>query len=43
VRYPLSTSRRMFLDLTTGDLVKQVENPGFAGWVADTDWFWARA
>src|SRR5262249_55798136 len=24
------------LDLTTGDLVKEVENPGFAGWVADT-------
>ena len=25
------------LDLVTGDMVKQVENPGFAGWVADTD------
>jgi dipeptidyl aminopeptidase/acylaminoacyl peptidase len=25
------------LDLVTGDLVKQVENPGFAGWVADTE------
>jgi dipeptidyl aminopeptidase/acylaminoacyl peptidase len=24
------------LDLATGDLVKEVENPGFAGWVADT-------
>ena len=24
------------LDLVTGDLVKEVENPGFAGWVADT-------
>ena len=24
------------LDLTSGDLVKEVENPGFAGWVADT-------
>ena len=24
------------LNLTTGDLVKEVENPGFAGWVADT-------
>ncbi len=25
------------LDLVTGDMVKQVENPGFAGWVADTE------
>jgi dienelactone hydrolase len=25
------------LDLVTGGLVKQVENPGFAGWVADTE------
>src|SRR5437763_13889460 len=25
------------LDLVTGDLAKQVENPGFAGWVADTE------
>src|SRR5215467_6224615 len=25
------------LDLVTGDLVKEVENPGFAGWVADTN------
>src|SRR5579859_2778567 len=25
------------LDLVTGDLVKQVDNPGFAGWVADTE------
>ena len=25
------------LDLVTGDLVKEVENPGFAGWVADTE------
>ena len=25
------------LDLITGDLVKEVENPGFAGWVADTE------
>jgi dipeptidyl aminopeptidase/acylaminoacyl peptidase len=25
------------LDLATGDLVKEVENPGFAGWVADTN------
>ena len=25
------------LDLVTGDLVKQVENPGFAGWVADAE------
>ena len=24
------------LNLTSGDLVKEVENPGFAGWVADT-------
>jgi dipeptidyl aminopeptidase/acylaminoacyl peptidase len=24
------------LDLVTGDLVKEVENPGFAAWVADT-------
>ncbi|MBO0814341.1 MAG: S9 family peptidase [Actinobacteria bacterium] len=24
------------LDLVTGDLVKEVENPGFAGWLADT-------
>src|SRR5262250_1584132 len=24
------------LDLVTGELVKEVENPGFAGWVADT-------
>ena len=24
------------LNLATGDLVKEVENPGFAGWVADT-------
>jgi dipeptidyl aminopeptidase/acylaminoacyl peptidase len=24
------------LTLTTGDLVKEVENPGFVGWVADT-------
>jgi dipeptidyl aminopeptidase/acylaminoacyl peptidase len=24
------------LNLTTGDLVKEVENPGFAGWVADS-------
>jgi len=24
------------LSLTSGDLVKEVENPGFAGWVADT-------
>jgi dipeptidyl aminopeptidase/acylaminoacyl peptidase len=24
------------LDLATGDLVKEVENPGFAAWVADT-------
>jgi dipeptidyl aminopeptidase/acylaminoacyl peptidase len=25
------------LDLVTGELVKEVENPGFAGWVADTE------
>jgi dipeptidyl aminopeptidase/acylaminoacyl peptidase len=25
------------LDLVTGDLAKQVENPGFAGWVADSE------
>ncbi|HLX48725.1 MAG TPA: S9 family peptidase [Streptosporangiaceae bacterium] len=25
------------LNLTTGELVKEVENPGFAGWVADAD------
>ena len=25
------------LDLVSGDLVKQVENPGFAGWVADSE------
>src|SRR6266704_3680645 len=25
------------LDLATGNLVKEVENPGFAGWVADTE------
>jgi dipeptidyl aminopeptidase/acylaminoacyl peptidase len=25
------------LDLVTGGLVKEVENPGFAGWVADTE------
>jgi len=25
------------LDLVTGDLAKEVENPGFAGWVADTE------
>ena len=25
------------LDLTTGELVKEVENPGFVGWVADAD------
>ena len=25
------------LDLISGDLVKEVENPGFAGWVADTE------
>src|SRR6478752_6411759 len=24
------------LDLVTGELVKEVENPGFAGWLADT-------
>ncbi len=25
------------LDLTTGDLVKEIENPGYAGWLADED------
>ena len=25
------------LNLTTGDLVKEVENPGFVGWVADSE------
>ena len=25
------------LDLVTGDLVKEIENPGYAGWVADED------
>jgi dipeptidyl aminopeptidase/acylaminoacyl peptidase len=25
------------LDLSTGELVKEIENPGFAGWVADED------
>jgi dipeptidyl aminopeptidase/acylaminoacyl peptidase len=25
------------LDLVTGELVKEVDNPGFAGWVADAD------
>jgi dipeptidyl aminopeptidase/acylaminoacyl peptidase len=25
------------LDLTTGELVKEIENPGYAGWVADED------
>ena len=25
------------LNLATGELVKELENPGFAGWVADTD------
>ena len=25
------------LDLNTGELVKEVENPGFAGWVADSE------
>ena len=25
------------LDLVTGDLVKEVENPGFAGWIVDAD------
>src|SRR5258708_23078188 len=25
------------LDLVSGDLVKQVENPGFAAWIADTE------
>ena len=25
------------LDLVTGELVKEVENPGFAGWLADAD------
>ncbi len=25
------------LDLTTGELVKEIENPGFAGWLADED------
>jgi dipeptidyl aminopeptidase/acylaminoacyl peptidase len=25
------------LDLDTGDLVKEIENPGYAGWVADED------
>jgi dipeptidyl aminopeptidase/acylaminoacyl peptidase len=25
------------LDLVTGELVKEVENPGFAGWVADSE------
>jgi dipeptidyl aminopeptidase/acylaminoacyl peptidase len=25
------------LDLTTGELVKEVENPGFVGWIADSE------
>src|SRR3984957_3078720 len=25
------------LDLTTGELVKEIENPGYAGWLADED------
>jgi dipeptidyl aminopeptidase/acylaminoacyl peptidase len=25
------------LDLATGELVKEIENPGFAGWIADED------
>ena len=30
-----AAARRLPVDLRTGELTKEVENPGFVGWVAD--------